>query len=301
LALCVVLAAGSVRLAAADEAGKPESTPVQASDQCPSAEAVWAALQPVVSPGGAPTATAPPTPIAVEDFGDGFQVTVNGRQREYADDARDCARRARMAAVFAALALGVSLPEQPPPREPAVRVSAAEPRPVRTRATTEIELGPAFESSVGSSDGVALIGASARVAVGGSRVKAVGGVAVLAPGDATVGAVTISHTHVPLDLGVRVVTLATRWELSVDVGVAAGWLRLRPTGVEAAETATVLEWGARAGVVLRYRAWAHLAPFIGGAAQWVASPADLFVLPRGVVGQAPRVWLSASAGANVGF
>jgi hypothetical protein len=245
----------------------------------------------------------PPPPIAVEDFGSGFQVTINGRQREYEDDARDCPRRARMAAVFVALVLGASVPEEP---APAVRLLAAAPRPVETPAattpaTTQLELGAAFESGVGSGDGVALVGASARVAVGAGRVKAVAGVAVLAPGDATIGALTVSHTHVPFDLGVRLVALATRWELSVDVGAAGGWLRLRPTGLEGPEPATVLEWGARAGVVLRYRASARLAPFIGVAAQWVASPADLFVLPRGVVGQAPRVWLSAAAGANVGF
>src|SRR6185503_5045693 len=127
----------------------------------------------------------------------------------------------------------------------------------------------------------------------------VGGVAVLAPGDATIGALTVTHTHVPFDLGVRLVALAGRWELSADAGLAAAWLRMRGAG-EGAETATILEWGARAGAVLRFRAWQRVAPFIGGAAQLVAFPADLYVLPRGVIGEAPRVWLSASLGANVG-
>ncbi len=292
--LAAALTTVSVRASAA--ADPAEDTAV---GQCPRPEAVRAALQPVVSGEGAPTATAPAPAIDVVDVGDAFRVTVNGRQREYHDETRDCARRARMAAVFAAIALGLPLPGEPAPREPALRspAPAAEP----WTGTTQVAIGPAFESSVGASAEVALVGASARVAVGAGRVKAVGGVAVLAPGDATVGALTVSHTHVPLDVGVRLVALANRWELSADAGVAGGWLRMHASGVEGAGSATVLEWGARAGVVLRYRAWQRLAPFIGAAAQLVAFPSDLYVLPRGVIGQAPRVWLSATAGANMGF
>jgi hypothetical protein len=234
----------------------------------------------------------------VVDVGNAFRVTVNGRQREYHDESRDCARRARMAAVFAAIALGLPLPRKPAP--PATTVRAPAPATPWT-PTAEVEVGPAFESGLSSSDEVALLGASARVAVGAGRVKAVGGVAVLAPGDTTIGALTVSHTHVAVDLGVRLVALAARWELSADAGLAGGWLRLRAAGVEGAGSATILEWGARAGFVLRYRAWARLAPFIGGAAQLVAFPSDLYALPRGVIGQAPRVWLSATLGANVGF
>ena len=286
----------TVSVSAAAAAAAEEDTAV---GQCPRTEAVLAALQPVVSGEGAPTAAAPAPAIEVVDVGDAFRVTVNGRQREYRDESRDCARRARMAAVFAAIALGLPLPQKPAPREAALQSPAPPPQP--WTETTQVAIGPAFESSVSASDEVALVGASARIAVGAGRVKAVGGVAVLAPGDATIGALTVSHTHVPVDVGVRVVALAARWELSADAGVAGGWLRMRASGVDGAETATVLEWGARAGVVLRYRAWQRLAPFIGAAAQLVAFPSDLYVLPRGVVGQAPRVWLSAAAGANMSF
>lgn len=288
----VALTTISVRAAAAAE----QDTAV---GQCPRPEAVLAALQPVVPGEGTPTATAPAPAIEVVDAGDAFRVTVNGQQREYHDESRDCARRARMAAVFAAIALGLPLPGKSEPREAALQSPAPSQKP--WTETAQVAVGPAFESSVGASDEVALVGASARVAVGTGRVKAVGGVAMLAPGDATIGALTVSHAHVPVDVGVRVVALATRWELSADAGVSGGWLRMRAQGVEGAETATVLEWGARAGVVLRYRAWQRLAPFIGAAAQLVAFPSDLYVLPRGVVGQAPRVWLSATAGANMGF
>lgn len=290
--LTAALTTVSVRAAAAAE----EDTAV---GQCPRPEAVRAALQPVVSDEGAPTPAVPGPAIDVVDVGDAFRVTVNGRQREYRDESRDCARRARMAAVFAAIALGLPLPRKPAPREAAVQSSAPPTEP--WTETTQVAIGPAFESGVSSGDEVALVGASARVAIGAGRVKAVGGVAVLAPGDATIGALTVSHTHVPLDVGVRVVALAARWVLSADASVAGGWLRMRASGVEGAGSATVLEWGARAGLVLRYRAWERVAPFIGAAAQLVAFPSDLYVLPRGVIGQAPRVWLSATAGANMSF
>jgi len=295
--LAAALTTASARAVVAADA--EQATPV---GQCPRAEAVRAALQPVVSGEDAPAAPAPAPAIEVVDVGDAFRVTVNGRQREYRDESRDCARRARMAAVFAAIALELPLPQEPAPREAALRSPASTPAAPPWTATTQVEIGPAFESSVGASDDVALVGASARVAVGAGRVKGGGGVAVLAPGgDATIGALTVSHTHVPIDVGVRVVALATRWELSADAGVSGGWLRMRASGVDGAGSATVLEWGARAGAVLRYRAWQRLAPFIGAAAQVVAFPSDLYVLPRGVIGQAPRVWLSASAGANMGF
>ena len=76
---------------------------IEASGSCPSAEEVSATLAPLLG------SSAPKVPVEgaarVHDLGDRFEVAAAGQTGQYVDAARDCAERARVAAVFIALAL----------------------------------------------------------------------------------------------------------------------------------------------------------------------------------------------------
>jgi hypothetical protein len=262
--------------------------------QCPRFDAVWSALQPVAGPS---IASAPS--IALADLGDGFRVSVNGQQREYHDPARDCARRSRLAAVFSAIALGLPPPTAAIEDEVALRPPAGA-RPARPPFLV-VEVGGATEAGLAAGYRVTLVGAGARAVLGGGRWKLVLGAALLAAGDAVVAPLAVGYTHAPFDLGVRVDGRAGRLEGSFEAGAAAGLLWLHAAGVVHPRNDLVFEWGGGVSALVRYRAWAHAAPFIAGGGRLVAAPADLYVPPRGSIGQAPRLWLEASAGASVAF
>ncbi len=296
-AVLVILAVRPADAADAGDAGRPAAPTDHVTSACPRADAVWSALRPVVSSDNAPQdgLAAPllsaPT-IEIVDLGSAFRVGVNGRQREYRDDSRDCERRARVAAIFVGIALGLPQPSNQPATE--VGRGVATPRP--PAATKQIEVSVATETGLASGYHVTLLGAALRLALGAGRLKGVAGLAVLAPAEVTISAVSVRQAHVPVDVGLRMDMHKGSLELSIDAGLCAGLLWVRAVAVPGPETATIFEWGGKTSVLLRYRASGHFAPFVGGAAQVVAVPFDLYVLPGGVIGRSPRLWLGATAG-----
>lgn len=92
---------------------------VEGSSACPAPRAVWAALGALVVigrveqrlralPGGRP-------PVEVTDLGAAFRIRVGDRARDYEDAGRDCRNRAKLAAVFVALAVDSADDPQAPP------------------------------------------------------------------------------------------------------------------------------------------------------------------------------------------
>lgn len=79
--------------------------PVGGPSLCPTPAGLWQELEPLLK--RQDLETRPPSPdgplIRVDDLGPSFRISLLGRSREYRDEARDCGRRARMAALFAAL------------------------------------------------------------------------------------------------------------------------------------------------------------------------------------------------------
>jgi hypothetical protein len=275
-----------------------------APSDCPRVEDVSSELQTLMSAAQSPEqiSLAGQAPaIEVTDLGTGFRVTVSGRAREYKDEARDCARRARVAAVFVAVALGPPI-SSPAPAPPTVVAPVAPPRPrVASPRPTQLELGVGVESALSTPGRSNMIGPALRVAVGTGAVRFVAGMAVLAPGETSVAGVTVRQWHVPVDAGLRVGLRASLLDLSADLTLAAGPLFLRAPDLAAPRSDTVFEWGARAGVTARYQAFGRLAPFASAGAQLVADPAELHTLPGGVIGRAPAVWIGARAGISVGL
>jgi hypothetical protein len=103
--LSSLLAAGANPIVAeAAAANAPASgIAIEVTGDCPTREAVMAALLPVLG-------VEPPRPLRepprVSDAGDRFEVTALGQSQEYVDTARNCVERARVAAVFIVLADG---------------------------------------------------------------------------------------------------------------------------------------------------------------------------------------------------
>src|SRR5205814_3430832 len=114
---------------AAGEAAPGSGLVVEAAGQCPERAAVMAALQPVL---GDEALRSTRGLSRVSDLGDRFEVVALGQTRQYADPNRDCAERARVAAVFIALTVMPPMFAMPsPPAPPAARVVAPPPPIVR--------------------------------------------------------------------------------------------------------------------------------------------------------------------------
>ena len=111
-----------------------QKTDGEQTSGCPTREAVAAALSPALAH-IRPNLDPLPSDFRLADLGDAFEVTVGGQVQRYADAARDCAERARVAAVFVALAMNPpSLePPRPPPPVPPPAVQQPQPPPAPER------------------------------------------------------------------------------------------------------------------------------------------------------------------------
>ena len=113
--------------------GNAPKTDGEQARGCPTREAVAAALSPAlvhIRPNVDPL----PSDFRLADLGDAFEVTAGGQVQRYADAARDCAERARVAAVFVALAmnpLSLEAPRPPPPVPPLAIQPPPPPEPER--------------------------------------------------------------------------------------------------------------------------------------------------------------------------
>ena len=162
--------------------------------------------------------------------------------REYRDESRDCAYRARISAVFVALAIDpAQLPMTPapppapviPPAPPLVRTPPPvflSPAPAPAPAVfpaARLDLGATALGGVGPDDHVGQVGAELRWSGGRHRLGPEAGVTVLLPIDNTVGGVRLRQWRLPLDAGVRARILGPRFERYGELGVSAALLSER--------------------------------------------------------------------------
>jgi hypothetical protein len=264
---------------------------VEAQGSCPSGEAVRAALLPALT--AVPPAAGRQAP-RVTDLGDRFVVDAAGQTGAFVDLGRDCTERARVAAVFIALALSPpAAPERPAPPPPPAPPSAP-------RRWFEL----AAEARL---DG-ALVGAPAAttVAWGGEVRGAVGrgvlGIAatagVLAPTDDAFGSVEVRQQRFPLSLSLTLGhELARGLGIAGDLGLAVVPFTLQGEGLSTVAPATRIDLGARLAVALRLPALAgRLAPVVGLHADIFPRPYRFSVDPLGDIGSSSGFWLGASLG-----
>jgi hypothetical protein len=304
----IVAAAAVASAMAPEQSVVPAPVPapqfvVVASGECPDREAVMAALLPALA-GRAPRAV--PEPPRVADLGDRFEIAAFGQTRQYADAARDCAERARVAAVFITLALyPPTLPsppppppnKQPPPATPETPESAA---PVSARWAS-VAIGARLDGSIGGSasslDGVTS-GAELRGAFGWRSLGLGIAAGILAPTEATLSAVTIRQQRFPASLALLLrQPLPRGMEIAAAVGVSLVPFTLRGDGLAASTPATRLDTGARLAMAIGFPPLGrHAIPFLGLHAEYFPRAYLLEVDPLGEVGSTGRLWLGASAG-----
>ena len=191
---------------AGSEAPSSAAVPaIEASGSCPSAEEVSATLAPLLG------SSAPKRPVEgaarVHDLGDRFEVAAAGQTGQYVDAARDCAERARVAAVFIALALN-------PPAAPTVpRVDAqppAEPSGSEDRGFALVGTSGArrpdraFANGEGRSSPAASLGAELRAVVGKGALGVTVAGGVLAPTVVTFGSVPVRQQRFPFRVAATV-------------------------------------------------------------------------------------------------
>lgn len=279
-ALATTLVATAGGFADADDA---PGVPVAATSQvdgltlnivgsCPDAESVRRLLAALVSDGEARAA-----PVSVQDRGPHFRVAVREAAMMFDDPQRDCAARARQAAVVAANELHARRQVFGPP-------------------TVMFEKGAVFEAASTSDGLVWAPGAETRAAFGSGPWSLVG--AAGARGPATL---TLMHgwkaeeLRFPLDAGVRLT--------SYRFGRLRPWLTisgsLTVTGIVGNELVqTDRVWRLDPGVLGMAGMTLRMFKRVGGMAalvvRWQPRPYQLEVIPAGNVGETPRWWVGVS-------
>ena len=250
------------------------------------------------------------TSIHIEDMGATFRISVLDKVREYREEARECAYRAKVAALFAALIidpaalLNGALCERPPCLTAPPPPARVEPKPLPAlppRPLVRLELGPTFVTGLGSEDRAAHWGGAFRLALGRGRVVSVLGAAALWPADSSIGGVRLQQWRLPVDLGLRATLPGTWIDYYGEIGLAFALLSERALDLATARSQTGMELGGRVGLGARLARRAGLAPFALLHVELLPDPPSVFALPRGVAGRTPYVWMGACLGASWGI
>jgi hypothetical protein len=302
--LSPLLVAGANPAASETAAAPPAAIAVEVTGECPTREAVLAALLPVLGDQPGRALREPPRVI---DSGGRFEVTALGHSQEYVDSARNCAERARVAAVFIALTLNPPTFEMPPPPPPPPVIEKPAPPPPPppepappagwARVGVAARIDNAASSAPGPSDGVTL-GGELRVAGGGRHLGVVATGGMLAPTEQRVSSVTVRQQRFPLSLaaGVRLQP-ARSFELTAALGLALTPFTLRGQGLATSSPATRLDAGVRAGIDLHFPNLAgRVTPFVGVHAEYALRSYKIEVDPLGEIGSTGQLWIGASAG-----
>ena len=258
--------------------------------------------------------------VEITDRGATFDVAA-GSVREYRDEARDCAYRARVAAVFVALVIdpGAMLATRagPPPRAPrAVAPPAPPPEPTTLvstvaedsepgspqRARIRLALGVGVEGGVGADAHISQAGLGLRVVVGGGRWALAVGAMAMAPVETSIGGIAIRQWRVPADVSLRAQWAHQNSERSMlepyaELGAAVALLRESGLDLASNATPTSAELGVRVAAGVHLTGVSRLSPFFELHGEVVPIPPAISALPRGVVGHTPLVWFGATAGA----
>jgi len=299
VALIVALFLAVLGPAGSDVPPSAAAPEVETSGSCPSAEQVSATLAPLLG-SLAPDRLAAGA-LRVHDLGDRFEVAAAGQTGQYVDAARDCAERARVAAVFIALAL------IPPAAPTILRVDARPPaessgsEAVGSLWWTRLALGGRIDQSPtaeGRSSPAASLGGELAVAVGKRALGVTVAGGVLAPTVVTFGSLPVRQQRSPFRVAATVRhEIPGPFELAGDLGLAFVLLRLRGEELDTIEPATRLDVGGRAGLELSLRSPASsFAPFLALHVEYFPRPYEFEVGPLGLIGSTSRLWVGASAG-----
>jgi len=317
----LALAAAAEPLDGEPPAASSPGLTVQTSGECPSQAAVMRALLPALGHDAAAPVQAPGPegePPRVTDLGDRFEISAFGQTRQYADAGRDCAERARVAAVFITLALNPPVtpfrPRPPPPPPPPTETTTRRPAPPepppgpRAAPVRAGETGRWLTVGVSARVDGPMDGASATAGVAaGAELQAAtewrlfgvaASVGMLAPTESTLQSVEVRQQRFPLSLAVTARRELPRGITAVGaVGLALVPFTLRGDGLGSAQPATRIDAGARIALDLLLPGLVRrAAPFLGVHAEYFPRRYTLDVGHLGDIGTTSRFWLGASLG-----
>jgi len=236
--------------------------------------------------------------VQIIDLGTPYRVIAAGRVREYRDETHDCAYRARIVAVFVALAIDpaeISMEEPTAPAAPPPAIA------VRPRPAAQLDLSVGGDLGIGSENVSAQPGAALRLTVGRDRFAFVIGTMALAPVDTHLAGVRLRRWRLPVDVGGRA-QLDGKWiDAYGELGLGAALLSERAPDLASPQGGTSLELGVRAGAGARLVTHGRLAPFVALDVELVPDPPQVFALPQGALGHTPWIWIGATVGASLGF
>ncbi len=279
-------------------AAAPVAESVEVTGECPSRQAVIAALIPAL---GKPAAQPDARPPRVTDLGDKFEIAAYGQVRQYTDLERNCGERARVAAVFITLALdpptfelfagppspSIVAPLPPPPPPPAA---------VGSEPWMDVCLGGRLDGA--ATEDVAG-GAELRFAVGSGAfgLAAAAGILSATERTSTSASVTVRQQRFPASASaVARHQLSPSVELTGALGLAVVPFTARGSGLSPSTPATRLDVGGRVAVDLRLRLGAKLAAFAGVHVEAFPRAYALEVAPLGSVGSTARFWAGTTVG-----
>ncbi len=286
---------------------------IEGTSACPEPRAVWGALGALVVIDAVEqrlrAMTGQARAVEVTDLGAAFRVRAGDRAREYEDPERDCGNRAKLAALFVALAADsaddptTAQPPPPPPAPPppvaAAVVVQPGPAPLRSHVL-HLEVGADARVGVGAS--TVAPGGLAQLAWGRGRLSIAGGVRGSAPAQATIGGVALRQWRLGAQIAARVALVHDRAVMPfLELGAAAGVLSERAVDLATSRAGLSAKLGlvAGGGVSFLRRNWGS--PFVLVEAELDPVPPTVSALPVGDLGRTPRVWLGAAAGVSVGL
>jgi hypothetical protein len=318
-------AAGATAVAASPSAPaeRPPAAPeISSTGSCPSADTIWTAMATLV-PRGALAALPRSASVDVADLGETYRVRLttgnSQRVRVYRDLARDCEQRARFAAVFVVLTLmppellidsppklGMTPPSEPeitpPPSPESVATIAVAPAPTRRLRFELTALGDTAPAVLSAPE-MTSPGGELRAAIGAGYLAALFAVGLQPRTDFTInGVVHARELRIPIDAGVRVRHVGQWLELAGDASLVAAIFRAEGVSPVVPRSATRVDLGLRAGIVLRIGGRdARLAPIAGLHTDYFPRPYDLATTPAGVVARTPSLRIGATAGIAASF
>ena len=295
-------AAGIVRAEvppAPSNAGKSDGEPTSG---CPAREAVAAALTPAlvhIRPNVDPL----PSDFRLSDLGDAFEVTAGGQVQRYADVARDCAERARVAAVFVALAmnpLSLEAPRPPPPVGPTtIERTVPPPEPKREKSWLSAGVAARVDGAVGAaSDATSGVTAGGEIDVAFGRgqfgIEATAGVVTATKNQ--VGSIEVRQQRFPGSLSASFRRRAgAHLELGAAVGAALTPFTLHGQGLDTTLPVTRFDAGIRLALALRVRG-PTIAPFANLHVEYFPRTYEIAVAPLGNIGTTAPLQLGLSVG-----
>ena len=279
-----------------------QKTEGEQTSGCPTRESVAAALSPALAH-IRPNLDPLPSDFRVTDLGDAFEVAVGRQVQRYADAARDCTERARVAAVFVALAMNPPSLEPPrPPPVPPPAVQRPQPPPAREPDRNWLSVGVAarLDGAVGGgSDATsgATAGGELDVAFGKGAFGIAASAGVVTSTQNTIASVTVTQQRFPCSLSATFRRRASaHLEIGADLGAALTPFTLHGQGLDMTLPVTRFDAGARLAVGLRVAAWPALAPFANLHVEYFPRTYEIAVAPLGNIGTTAPLQIGLSVG-----